>query len=173
MSGQSGNLNTSTVKICIMRHGMAEPSAPRDDLRQLVEFGERQAHDSAHWFQRHYPSIDIDLALVSPYRRTQQTLDIVKQHLTVKKTEQSHDIVPESDAPYMHDYLCALCNHNQDKAPINTVLIVSHMPFVSLLVAELSVDGRAELFNTGAMAVMDCDRTSLQASFAQYYQSLF
>jgi phosphohistidine phosphatase len=173
MSGQSGQSINPTVKLCIMRHGMAESTAPRDDLRELVDFGERQVNDTAHWFKRNYPSFTFDLALVSPYIRAQQTYNIVQKHLSVKKVERSHDIVPESDAPLTHDYLCALCNHDQESHPVNSILIVSHMPFVSLLAAEISTDNRAELFNTGAMAVMDCERVSMRSEFTQYYQSLF
>lgn len=173
MSGQSGTQDASRVTICIMRHGMAEQLAPRDAQRELVEFGERQAHHTARWFKAANPSVSFDLAVVSPYIRAKQTFDIVHQYLQVERIEESADITPDADASRFHDYLCAIVDSKDYSHALQNILIVSHMPFVSLLVAQLTEDPNAELFNTGAMAIISCDRKTLRGNLLQHHQGLF
>ena len=76
MLGQSSTQEDSKITLCIMRHGMAENMAKNDASRQLVSFGEEQARNTSCWFSQHYPKIKIDLALVSPYTRAEQTYNI-------------------------------------------------------------------------------------------------
>lgn len=171
MSGQNSTQNEDVVKICIMRHGMAESAASSDRVRRLVEFGEQQSHDTSIWFTKLFPNIEFDLAIVSPYVRAEQTFNIVTQHVSSKDTIVSEMITPESNAVQTHDYLIGLLS--VETSSINSLLIVSHMPFVSLLLSELLENGRSDIFNTGSMAVVECPKSSLKGTLLHHYQSLY
>ena len=133
MLGQSSTQEDSKITLCIMRHGMAENMAKNDASRQLVSFGEEQARNTSCWFSQHYPKIKIDLALVSPYTRAEQTYNIVKEYIPISLKLISGDITPDASAADFCDYLSALLESKSDFNQINAILIVSHMPFVSFL----------------------------------------
>ncbi|MBO1256090.1 phosphohistidine phosphatase SixA [Alteromonas sp. 5E99-2] len=155
-----------------MRHGMAENMVKNDASRQLVSVGEEQARDTSYWFSQHYPHIKIDLALVSPYVRAEQTFNIVKGHIPIRHKLISRDVTPDASAAHFCDYLSALLESKSDFNEINAILIVSHMPFVSFLMSEVLYSKEGVLFNTGSMAVVECDRATLKGILAKHYQGV-
>ena len=171
MSGQSSTPK-SKVTICVMRHGMAEPYASQDSTRPLVDFGQRQALDTAHWLANTIPDLRFDIAFISPYIRAQQTFELVNQHISVERQLTSDLITPLGDAEVVHDFLVGHVQHEGADKPVNSVLLVSHMPFVSLFLEKILYSGVAEIFNTGGMAVIECDRAGLRGNMAHLYQSL-
>lgn len=173
MLGQSHTQDDSKVTLCIMRHGMAEDIALNDISRQLVDFGKEQARNTSNWFLQHYPSVKIDLALVSPYVRAEQTYNIVKKLIPVSDEMTIDDITPDASASDFCDYLSALLENRNPQNKINSVLLVSHMPFVSFLMSEILHSKEGCLFNTGAMAIVECDRNTLKGALAKHYQGMF
>lgn len=153
MSGQSSN---DDILIFIMRHGEAEAPRLDDKSRQLTSFGRQQAVESSQWLCSHYcQTKTVNLALVSPYRRTKQTLDLVSLDIVADKVEVSEDIVPEGAAQEVCDYLLARIHTSlKTKQPIKRLLVVSHMPLVSYLVDALCASYTASLFATGSIAVV-------------------
>jgi phosphohistidine phosphatase len=171
MSGQSST-HQSKVTFYVMRHGMAESNANTDELRQLNEFGERQVLDTSIWFEEKEKLSHIDMAFVSPYLRAQQTYDVFKRDLSIEQWFNCDMITPDSSPNVFHDYLLGLLQTKGNDNKNLSILVVSHMPFVSLFLGELLYSGKAEIFNTGSLAIVKCDRCSLKGQLVQHYQSL-
>ncbi|MET1219662.1 MAG: phosphohistidine phosphatase SixA [Glaciecola sp.] len=156
------------MKIFVMRHGEAQLVAESDKQRALTLVGQQQATAAATWLQAQY-LLDkpVDLALVSPYIRTQQTFAQVNKVIDCAVTETSQDITPSGVVTCAHDYLSTLL---EIKPSIEHVLVVSHMPFVSYFVDALCNTEHTPLFATGAIAVIDYDRHSHTGQILTHYQ---
>jgi len=130
-----------------MRHGQAEMLAASDAQRPLTQSGIEEAQVMGQWLLKNSPAFDC--IFVSPYTRAQQTADAVINELTcVAKRETLAIITPEDNAKDVHGYLDAICSQEQYKS----ILLVSHMPLVSYLVAELTVDHVMPMFQTASVA---------------------
>lgn len=173
MSGQNDMVVKKNARVLIMRHGMAEDYAKDDASRALVPFGHKQVEQTANWFNHQWPDQTIDLAIVSPYARARQTLSVFQQQVSITATETSDDVLPTGDAQLVADALrvqIETLSSTSATGPI--ILVVSHMPLVSILLDELSPYSQHALFNTGAMAVMEFDQTLGMANLVEHFQGL-
>ena len=135
-----------------MRHGQADPFGNIDHLRELTPTGYKEALCMAQWFNDN--TIVLDQAFISPFVRAQQTANILLEKFSdVVKHETIDFITPSDDAKQVHDYIDGLCLDTD----IDQLLIVSHMPLVSYLVAELTFDHQSPIFQTAAIAHIDYD----------------
>lgn len=149
------------MKLFVMRHGEAAPQQASkilggqtyetDAERELTARGEREVKASTQWLRAHYAQVD--LAITSPLVRAKQTLDIVQAELPLKQVEISAEVTPSSDP---EAFACALLARLQIE-PAETVLVVSHMPFVCYLVSYLDAKVQAPLFPTAGIAVLEVD----------------
>ncbi|NMH59466.1 phosphohistidine phosphatase SixA [Alteromonas ponticola] len=153
MSGQSSN---DDILLFVMRHGEAESLRVDDKSRQLTPEGRAQVIDAAKWLKQKYLfDGQVDLALVSPYRRARQTYDMLSLDIRPKSMEICHDIIPEGDAELTHDFLDVRLQESQNTStPTRSVLFVSHMPLVSYLVDSLCQSHTTSLFATASIAVI-------------------
>ncbi|MFT6310322.1 MAG: phosphohistidine phosphatase [Porticoccus sp.] len=125
------------MNLYIMRHGEANWDAKIDSERSLTSIGEQQAITIGEYLNR--ADITFDLAVVSPYKRAQQTANnVLKQFPSVKRIE-STDITPESPIFIAQESLDALGETN--------VLLISHLPLVAsltgyLTAADVASDGQ-------------------------------
>ena len=128
------------MKILIMRHGEAENAYGRytDAQRPLTGAGLRQATAAAAELQAHTPV----LMLVSPLLRTQQTADRVAAVLQPSVDREACDWLRSEADP--QQALSALSEFD-----VECLLLISHMPLVSLLVEHLS--GARVSFQTGSV----------------------
>lgn len=118
------------IRIYIMRHGEAGYSALSDFNRSLTAVGQQQCHLVGRWFKQQ--NIMIDLALISPYVRAQQTYAIVSEYIRVNKMENCPFLTPDSSA------INLVNNINMLQLPDDSnVFLVSHLPLVGYLVNEL------------------------------------
>ena len=148
------------MQIFVMRHGQAENIAPSDALRPLTENGINEARTSAQWLAENQHSFDC--VFVSPYLRAQQTVDtVIEQLKSVGARKTLSFITPEDNAKEVHDYLDALFSLEQYKK----ILLVSHMPLVSYLVAELTSDNTMPIFQTASVAQIEYDTTRMLGEF--------
>lgn len=116
------------MNILIMRHGDANRSAPSDAERTLTDKGKQNVFDVAQSLKA--DGIAIESLISSPYTRALETADIVSNVLDIQSRKiQCPDITP--DAP-PHIAINSL-----DKLLKPNTLIVSHLPLVSLLIAQL------------------------------------
>lgn len=140
--------------IFIMRHGEAEQLLDQvDKQRNLTLHGERQAEGAGRWLKSFIKS-DLELALVSPFVRTQQTYNALSRHIKVRQSKVCDDLVPSGSAQLVHDYIDVLV---ADKTVSHSLLLVSHMPIVSYLLDSLLNQQQSRLFATAAIAVVDYD----------------
>ncbi|CAI1000082.1 Phosphohistidine phosphatase sixA [Serratia proteamaculans] len=96
-------------------------------------------------------SVDIERVLVSPYLRAEQTLATVREALSLPASEEVlPELTPGGDASLVGSYLQVLAQQG-----ITSVLIVSHLPLVGYLVAELCPGECPPMFATSAIANVD------------------
>ncbi|AKG72323.1 MULTISPECIES: phosphohistidine phosphatase SixA [Serratia] len=134
------------MQVLIMRHGEAALDAASDAVRPLTVCGRDESRQMAAWLNT--KSVDIERVLVSPYLRAEQTLETVREALTLPEGEEVlPELTPGGDAGLVSCYLQALA-----KEGIGAVLVVSHLPLVGYLVAELCPGECPPMFATSAIA---------------------
>ena len=145
-----------------MRHGQASFEAQSDAARPLTSQGELEAQMMGKWLSK--MGYAPDLVWVSPYIRAQQTFQHVGQHFAQKHQVKTNNMVtPSGSAKDMHDLLDGeLAVNNVDQ-----LLIVSHMPFVSYLVAELTQQEKAPIFQTAGICEISYNRERHMGEFVR------
>ncbi len=140
------------MQIYIMRHGQASPMSSNDSQRELTEQGFLEASVMAKYLKN--LALSFDRVFVSPYIRAQQTAHTVLENSEISAPlETLKFITPSGNAQEVHDYIDGICNVEK----IERLLIVSHMPLVSYLVAQLTVEHESPIFQTAAIAQIDYD----------------
>ncbi|MDF2177128.1 phosphohistidine phosphatase SixA [Aliiglaciecola sp. CAU 1673] len=152
------------MQLFIMRHGEAEHNMFQDAARKLTLVGQDESRKAGEWLRSRVP--ELDLVLVSPYVRAKQTLSAVTQGVTVGETVETSEITPGGEVVNFHQYLDALC---AARINLNSVLLVSHMPFVSALVDELCGHFYSLLFATASVVQLDYDPTTGRASLTRQF----
>lgn len=125
------------MKIFVMRHGEAEVMAKTDKARQLTAHGKKQAYAQGIWLENHLKSTALSLnrILVSPYQRALETFEQVNSAFDDSLQEYAEiweGITPYGSAELVVDYLSLL-----ESEGVETVLLISHLPLVGEIVAEL------------------------------------
>ncbi|OEY71050.1 phosphohistidine phosphatase SixA [Rheinheimera salexigens] len=135
------------VNLVIMRHGEAEPMAASDKLRPLTPKGVDEVTQMANWlYQQHG---NFDWVWSSPYLRTQQTAELMlAKQPSFSQLDLVTDLVPDANAASFQSYL-DVCLATKPDARI---LLVSHMPLVSFLVAQFTDAGQAPVFSPAQLA---------------------
>lgn len=132
-----------------MRHGEAALEAASDAVRPLTLCGRDESRQMAAWLNT--KSVDIERVLVNPYLRAEQTLATVREALTLPEGEEVlPELTPGGNAEQVGSYLQALAMQG-----VSSVLIVSHLPLVGYLVAELCPGECPPMFATSAIANVD------------------
>ena len=122
------------MKLWVLRHGQAEANAPSDAQRQLTEIGREEARRMAGRLLNE----PIDVILASPYVRAQQTAELVREALGLRRAIVTVDwATPDDDALAALDYLA-------ERSEMN-ILLVSHQPLVGQLLS-LAVDGHRQRY---------------------------
>lgn len=164
------------MQIFIMRHGEAASIVGEDSLRPLTKQGILETEKMGLWLARCKPKLMN--VFVSPYIRAQQTCLNVTDALTkaalLKDTfldtlvpETLDIITPSGNARQVHDFIDGLFQSNNYLIENNSdeskaILFVSHMPFVSYLVGELTGTMNLPIFSTGAIAIIDYNIEQMQ-----------
>jgi phosphohistidine phosphatase len=137
------------MQVLIMRHGEAALDAASDSVRPLTDGGRDESRQMAVWLNTQ--SVNIERVLVSPYLRAEQTLEVLREVLTLPQGEEVlPELTPGGDAGLVGSYLYTLA-----QAGVNAVLVVSHLPLVGYLVAELCPSECPPMFATSAIASVD------------------
>ncbi|MEJ2682655.1 MAG: phosphohistidine phosphatase SixA [Gammaproteobacteria bacterium] len=107
----------------VMRHGDAQAKATVDSERSLTPVGQAEVAAAS----ARLPCAAIDLVVVSPFVRAQQTAEIVVRERAITVEPQECDwVTPSGRAPLVDEWLNTL---KWEKA-----LLISHQPLVGLLV---------------------------------------
>ncbi|QBQ63049.1 phosphohistidine phosphatase SixA [Actinobacillus indolicus] len=131
------------MNIWVMRHGEASFQAKTDNERPLTENGHQMAFEQGMKLGNIFNNqqVKLDKILVSPYLRTQQTMENVLRGIQAVGSMQSFaniqetwdEITPAGDPDVVMDYL-----HFLREEGAQNVLIISHLPLVFDLVYALT-----------------------------------
>lgn len=163
--------------IFVMRHGEAEPYKQDDQSRHLTKFGITQSEHASKWIAKQLNQQlglkKIDLTFVSPYLRTLETMEAVKQFVTLKEIILTQLVTPAGDANAVQDLIdgSVVSSGKQDQY-IQSLLIISHMPLVSLLSDVVCQGFNASIFDTADVLMVDYDTDKSKGRQLAYYQSL-
>lgn len=150
------------MQLYIMRHGQADPMGNIDHLRELTPVGYKEAQCMGKWFNDQ--AVVFDKVLMSPYARAQQTAKTLLIELNDSVKPETLDfITPLDNAKQVHDFIDGICGVSE----IEHLLIVSHMPLVSYLVAELTFDHQSPIFQTAAIAHINYDVEKMAGSLVK------
>lgn len=155
------------MRLYIMRHGHAvlPLSAQSDEQRELTAEGEQEVASTAQWLAEKAGSLD--LCLVSPYRRAQQSADVALKYIDSQSRQDMHELTPDIDPVQALTAVAAQFIAIADDTDKQQVLLVSHMPLVSYLVHEIDRSKQPPIFPTGGIAVLEFDTDTLRGSFRQ------
>lgn len=136
------------IRLLLLRHGEAERSAPRDDLRALTGAGRAEVMATA----KRIAELDLPSPVVvaSPFLRARETASIIAGVLAAGEVRTVSRITPD-DAPVR-----ALAAIEPLCAAGGVLVVVTHMPLIGGLLG-LLVDGdpaRAPGFVTASGALL-------------------
>ena len=140
------------MKIFIMRHGEAEHYAATDAERALTERG-RSASAAVARACAEQGYAQFDKVLVSPYLRAQQTWQEISRSFSAKQIQTCEDITPYGESNQVADYVVATAEVEE----LASILLVSHLPLVGYLTAELVPDMVPPMFPTSGIVCVDYD----------------
>ncbi|MDU5317945.1 MAG: phosphohistidine phosphatase SixA [Escherichia coli] len=129
------------MQVFIMRHGDAALDAASDSVRPLTTNGCDESRLMANWLKGQ--KVEIERVLVSPFLRAEQTLEEVGDCLNLPS---SAEVLPELTP----------CG---DVEGVASVLVISHLPLVGYLVAELCPGETPPMFTTSAIASVTLDES--------------
>ncbi len=159
------------MQIYIMRHGEAHAYAKSDEERALTEKGERDSSAMASWLAPKLQYPHLDLVLVSPYLRAQQTWQVCEGILPVAtKIITDNEITPYGNSEQVATYLRALIGLEKP----HSILLVSHLPLVGYLTAEFEAGISAPMFPTSGISCIDYDLDTQESKlvFLEYPDSI-
>ncbi|MEZ7501262.1 histidine phosphatase family protein [Psychrobacter sp. Arc29] len=117
------------MKIILVRHGQAEDETRPDSARQLTDFGQQQAAQTAEYVTTHYHP---DRFIVSPYDRAQQTLATFQSRMPKVPSTVQDNITPSDDA---RQALIDIANIDAE-----CLVVVCHMSIVAYIAGLLTGD---------------------------------
>lgn len=132
----------------VLRHGEARPGigVKGDFLRELTTDGRRQLSKLAQYLKS--KDFKVDLILVSPAVRTQQSLEILTTTLAIKNNQVTHDEIFDAEPQKLLEII------NNIGPSSNHLLLVGHNPGISSLVSFVSGQNYVSM-KPGMMAVLE------------------
>lgn len=132
----------------VLRHGEAKPGigVRGDFLRELTNDGRQQLNKLAQYLKS--INFNTDLILVSPAKRTQQTLEVLTSALAIKNNQITHDEIFDAEPQKLIEII------NNITQPSNHLLLVGHNPGISSLVSYVSGQNYISM-KPGMMAVLE------------------
>ncbi|MGP4715168.1 SixA phosphatase family protein [Psychrobacter sp. T6-6] len=115
------------MKIILVRHGQAEDETRPDSARQLTDFGQQQAVQTAEYVTTHYSP---DYFIVSPYERAQQTLSAFQLRAPKTPSSIQSNITPSDNA---RQALIDIANIEAE-----CLVVVCHMSIVAYIAGLLT-----------------------------------
>ncbi len=139
-----------------MRHGHAEPEAPRDSLRVLSAQGQIEARNAVT--DKSAELARVQRVVHSPYVRAKQTTDIALDILGEKPRIESELLTPCGSVEKVVDYL----HHIFHDEGLTSLMIVGHQPLFGSLVDDLcGLEPGAHRLATASIAAVDTDVMAL------------
>lgn len=123
------------MNLYLIRHAIAEEESPsgEDSQRLLTDKGAKKMRNIAKGLKA--LGVEFDYILTSPYIRAHQTAEILGDVFKMKKRIiTSENLAPMGDP----DQLLAEIN---EKYTVNSLAIIGHEPYLSILVSLLTANG--------------------------------
>ncbi|MFC4698846.1 SixA phosphatase family protein [Glaciecola siphonariae] len=168
--------------LIIMRHGEATPYQANDKSRALTRFGLTQSANAgkrlSDYFTGRGLAASIDQVWVSPYLRTQQTYDAVSEHMHFNQKHDTDLITPMGRANDVHDFIDGILHQQNggtetaDSKTPEHLMLISHMPLVSLLADKVCTGFNGKIFDTADILIIDYDPTTHIGQQIALYQSI-
>ena len=136
------------MRLYLSRHGQAVSRAATDAERPLTEGG--RAALLAHWQIMRDNGITVSALISSPFVRARQTADCIDQVYGGLPRMICDQLVPEAHPQALFDWLLA-------NPPVDSAVLVSHMPLVSQLTASWTGARERIGFNVGTVACLAVD----------------
>lgn len=155
--------------VIIMRHGEAVEYREPDYTRALTVNGKQQCENTGTWLANLLKDTaeSVSIALVSPFLRTQQTYRALAKSLVVDNQVTIDTITPSGNAAQCADLIHGYAT---DIEPPASILVISHMPLVSLLSERLCIDNSACYFEPANALVIDYDVSKAQGNVMAFHQ---
>ena len=164
------------MRIWVMRHGEASFNAKTDNQRTLTEHGQKTAFKQGQWLAKRFSDqqVSLDKILVSPYQRTQQTLEqvlagmqavsSVQSFANVARAVESWDgITPGGHLDNVLNYLDFLRSEGA-----KNVLLISHLPLVYNLTQALTHFQHSVHFYPAVIAEIDWQTDNSKLIVAEF-----
>jgi phosphohistidine phosphatase len=148
MKNPSYEREARAMKLWLLRHGEAEPTARSDAERNLTAQGRQQVRAAAAQLRGR----PLQAVLVSPYVRAQQTADVLCDELGFSGSRVTVPwLTPDSD---LRQALRELNGY-----PLQELLLVTHQPLVGALAGLLMHGHRQQPLpmNTASLALLEGD----------------
>ncbi len=135
------------MRLFLVRHGIAEDSAAKDEWRALTAKGRRRFHRTARAFGR---SERVDLILTSPLVRAVQTAEILAGQVKHRETRVLEQLQPGNDVASL---LTAVA---EAAGKAKSVALVGHDPQLTEVLSALTHVAAQQLdFRKGAIVCLD------------------
>lgn len=163
-----------------MRHGEAVPYHANDKSRALTRFGESQARSGgkrlAKFFEERHLEASIEQVLVSPFLRTQQTYQALQNHINFQNELDTDLITPNGNVQDVHDLIdgYGIVKHTNHAAEVGVkhLMLVSHMPLVSLLADKVCKGFNGKIFDTADILIIDYDSDTNTGQQLAFFQNI-
>ncbi len=151
------------MKLLLMRHGEAEANASTDAERELTRTGKSDNQSIARAMAER--GLQPEIIIASPYRRAQQTAQIVQRELTKSATnspaiETSDLFTPDENVMTAIRYLAT----RQEQ----TILVVTHNPLVSGLINMICSDAGVVRMGTSSVVEIDAEFVDIGSGELQW-----
>ncbi len=150
--------------LILVRHGEAEAQsiAGRDAARNLTRYGRDSLHRAATWLASSEPKPGRIIA--SPYLRAQQTAKIVATAFGMADViETDERLTPHSNFRLLFDII-------EEMADVDSLIMISHNPLVSLAAVALCSNGGMRLqYPPGAFCKIQLQRSRQPAGILDWF----
>lgn len=137
------------MRLFVVRHGEAEPNKIDDASRILTARGQAQVNEL--WQALNQRGVKINRLVASPFKRTQQTAQLITHFYPNVEIESHPCLLSESEPQAVFDWL-------MEQPQEDGLVLVSHMPLVAILVGMLTDCASARLpFTPGMVASIEME----------------
>ncbi|MEC7644255.1 phosphohistidine phosphatase SixA [Idiomarina sp.] len=154
------------MKLYIMRHGQAEPMSDPwpDSERRLTDEGITEVRHASEWLIQQCDVVE--QCYTSPYQRARETQRVMNERLNCREVKVLDCLTPEKR---VHETVTELAAELAIVG-VKSALVVTHMPLVSYLVAEIDKTQQPPIFSTAAIAEIDFDPATGTGKLRQLMQ---
>lgn len=168
--------------LIIMRHGEAGDFSSPDHLRQLTPRGKRQCQGVGAMLSEKLPGLlekytspgdntnnsELDITLVSPFLRTQQSFRAVASGIKSANIVTIDAITPAGNAQQSADLIHGYAT---DSSAPRSMMVITHMPLVSLLADKICPEFNAKIFETADTLIINYSISTGRGEQIEFYHN--